>query len=103
VSREEIEQCGYRGISEHSVKVHVGHYHSKKQIVYCENGCGKKFTDRSGANYHMKRHCSLMNPDMREEAIKHEIESGKKDRKERTRIKNKARVKDLFKAHNLPI
>ena len=96
------EQCGYRGISLHSIKHHTGHYHSKKRAIYCKNGCGKVFTLGHSMNYHAKRHCPL-NPVMKEELIKQELESGKKERKMEIRKRTKARVKELFKAHNLPM
>ena len=56
------DQCGYRGLTEGSIKVHMGAYHSVKKYP-CELGCGAQFTQSCTMRYHTRRACPNRNPE----------------------------------------
>jgi len=87
------DECGYRAMTAGSVKHHKGTYHSKKERIPCQNGCGKWFTDRHYARWHAKRHCEMSL--VKGELVQKERDNGRHEKKIEAQKKKNVRLAEL--------
>ena len=68
--------CGFRALTDHSVKIHFVKVHKEKQFK-CNLGCGKTFDNSWYAKRHEERFCKNLSSEEREKWAQIEIESGR--------------------------
>merc|ERR1719489_543683 len=87
------QECGYRGLTEFSLQSHVSRYHSKKERILCEAGCGSTFSQMMSMRWHLKRYCKFST--VKKQMQQREDELGMTERRNKRVEKNKRKLQEL--------
>merc|ERR550517_390976 len=49
--------CQFRGLTQYTIDVHVGRYHSKKERIPCQQNCGQSFSQACSMYEHVRSAC----------------------------------------------